>query len=381
MQIASIIVGAGVGTRAERDVPKQFADLLGRPVIAWSVDALRAHDDISEIIIVADPEWHVWLKARFAGPDLTIVAGGETRTESVQAGLAAIVDAEHVLIHDAARPGLTDDILDALIASLAAHDAAAPALAVVDTLKYHKDATLSTIDRTGLYRIQTPQGFKTSVIADALKDSAADLFDDIQAVEALGAKVALIDGHERLGKITYRQDFDRIARLMAPAYAPPRIGKGFDVHAFGPGDHVTLCGVRIDHDHGLVGHSDADVAWHALTDAILGAAALGDIGDHFPPSDDRWKGAPSHIFLEESVALARKSGWTIGNCDLTLICEHPKVKPHRETMRQTTAEILGVTVDAVSVKATTTERLGFTGRGEGLAAEAVVLLSPASAGS
>jgi 2-C-methyl-D-erythritol 4-phosphate cytidylyltransferase/2-C-methyl-D-erythritol 2,4-cyclodiphosphate synthase len=262
-----------------------------------------------------------------------------------------------------------------LIAALQDADAAAPALKVSDALKRQNQGHVADVDRSNLYRVQTPQAFGFDMISAALA-TAEDLVDDLAAIEAMGGTVRLIDGDERLGKITYSDDLKTLERLLMPLNDPPRLGTGFDVHAFEPGDGVVLCGVKIPHDKKLAGHSDADVAWHALTDAILGAAALGDIGDHFPPSDPQWRGVDSSVFLHHAVDIARKAGWALSSCDITVICEAPKVKPHREAMRQATADVTGLALDAVSVKATTTEGLGFTGRKEGIAAQASAVLSP-----
>jgi 2-C-methyl-D-erythritol 4-phosphate cytidylyltransferase/2-C-methyl-D-erythritol 2,4-cyclodiphosphate synthase len=270
-------------------------------------------------------------------------------------------------------------MITSLLAALATADAVAPALPVSDALKALKDGKLVTVPRDGLSRVQTPQAFRLGAIRKALDMAPADLVDDLAAMEAMGVRVKLVPGDERLHKITFPEDFDMVANLLSPSSSVPRVGKGFDVHAFEPGDHVTLCGVAIPHDGKLKGHSDADAAWHALTDAILGAVALGDIGDHFPPSDDRWKNADSAIFLQESVRLAEAEGYAVSSCDITIICEAPKVKPHRDAMRQRTADLLGLPLQAVSVKATTTEGLGFAGRREGIAAEAIAVLVPLSA--
>ncbi|MAN45031.1 MAG: bifunctional 2-C-methyl-D-erythritol 4-phosphate cytidylyltransferase/2-C-methyl-D-erythritol 2,4-cyclodiphosphate synthase [Alphaproteobacteria bacterium] len=368
----AIIVAAGQGRRAETALPKQWQMLNGKPVISWSIEAFISHPQVDEVIVVtsADIPENVDLSG------VKLAKGGETRTLSVRSGLDAILspaDDTAVLIHDAARPGLTHQIIDELLAALKTSDAAAPALPVQDALKRQNGNALETVSRDALYRVQTPQAFAYGTISKAL-ESATDLVDDLAAVEALGATVALVKGSDRLHKITYAEDFDMVSRLMNSSLAPIRMGSGFDVHAFEPGDHVTLCGVKIPHSARLKGHSDADAAWHALTDAILGAVALGDIGDHFPPSDDRWKDADSGIFLKAAQSLALDAGYAIANCDITVICEAPKVKPHREAMRLRTAELLGLPLDAVSVKATTTEGLGFTGRREGIAAEAVVSL-------
>ena len=309
---AAIIVAGGKGGRTGLESPKQWEILLGRRVIDWSVDLFQSHPDLLELVVVVDD-----LTTATSFPSKTkVVCGGGSRTASVRAGIAALTTADStpVLIHDAARPGVSLSMIDTLVSALTEHDAAAPA--------------------------------------------------------------TLVPGDARLHKITYAEDFDLLARLLSPALSVPRVGKGFDVHAFEPGDHVTLCGVKIPHTAKLKGHSDADAAWHALTDAILGAAALGDIGDHFPPSDPQWRDADSGIFLKHAQALAEQAGYTLASCDITVVCEAPKVKPHREAMRVRTAELLGLPLDAVSVKATTTERLGFTGRQEGIAAEAVAVLAP-----
>ena len=373
----AIIVAAGKGSRAESERAKQWCDLNGRRVIEWSIRAFQSHPAVDDVIIVTGPD----VPDGFHPDGCLLATGGDTRTQSVRNGLQAIKDpAENtaVLIHDAARPGLTHAIIDNLLEALSTHDAAAPALPVQDALKRASDTNLVSVSRDDLYRVQTPQAFRFGAIVHALSETADDLVDDLAAVERQGVAVKLVKGSDRLHKITYPEDFDMVSRMMTPRLAFPRIGKGFDVHAFEPGDHVILCGVKIPHTAKLKGHSDADAAWHALTDAILGAAALGDIGDHFPPNEDRWKDADSGLFLKEAQNLALKRGFAIGNCDVTIICEAPKVKPHRETMRKRTAELLDLSLDAVSVKATTTEALGFTGRREGIAAEAVVTLVPTS---
>ena len=372
-EAVAIIVAGGSGQRAGAGRPKQWQPLLGRRVIDWSVAAFRAHPAIAEIIVVADAA-----ETFEPGPlPIRTAPPGETRTLSVLSGLAVATlpgDAP-VLIHDAARPGLDTTTITALLAALADADAAAPALPVADALKRDEAGRVESVDRTHLYRVQTPQAFRLGAIRRALAAAGPDLADDLAAIEANGGRIQLIPGSARLSKITYPEDFDMLARLLAPP-GTPRIGSGYDVHEFEPGDHVTLCGVHIPHIAALKGHSDADAGWHALTDAILGAAALGDIGDHFPPSDPRWKDADSGLFLKEAQRLAAEKGYAIANCDITGICEAPKVKPHREAMRARTAELLGLPLDAVSVKATTTEGLGFTGRREGIAAEAVALLMP-----
>ena len=376
MKTVAILVAAGRGERAGADMPKQLRQLGGRTLVEWSLSAFQRHPRIEATVLVVPPGDESDYSARFPTAD-ACVAGGETRAQSVRAGLsaaAAFTGMTHVLIHDAARPGLDGAVIDDLLDALEEHDGAAPALPVVDALKRKTDSGVETVPRSDLYRVQTPQAFRLDLIRDALDRMYDDLVDDLAAVERMGAAIRLTAGSERLAKVTYAEDFSRMAQLLITA--TPRIGTGFDVHAFGPGEAITLCGVTIPHDRGLQGHSDADVAWHALTDAILGAMALGDIGDHFPPSDPQWRGAPSHLFLKAAADLAAERGYVLSNCDLTLICEAPKIKPRRADMRQRTAELLGLELGAVSVKATTTEQLGFTGRGEGIAAQAVAVLSP-----
>ena len=376
MKTAAIIVAAGRGQRAGGGLPKQLRPLGGRPVLLWSVDALHGHPEIDQCVLVV-PIGQIDAYRDLIDEEITIIEGGETRSASVRAGLNAcnIQDDGNVLIHDAARPGLKAETISALIAALANADAAAPALPVADALKRKSDHSLSTVDRSDLYRVQTPQAFLLSAIKSALGENL-DLVDDLAAIEASNGRVSLIAGDESLAKITYPEDHARLEKLLMPASPAPRFGTGYDVHALEPGDGVTLCGVKISHTHSLVGHSDADVAWHALTDAILGGAALGDIGDHFPPTDPQWKGAPSDLFLKHAVEIVREAGWALTSCDLTLICEAPKIKPHREAMRRRTAEVTGLPLNAISVKATTTEGLGFTGRDEGIAAQASAVLVP-----
>ncbi|ABI76497.1 IspD/IspF bifunctional enzyme [Hyphomonas neptunium ATCC 15444] len=374
-ETVAIIVAGGRGQRAGAERPKQWQMLLGKRVIDWSIAAFVDHPQISQVVIVAGDE----LGDCSAEPKIIQAKPGNTRTQSVLSGLAAATISEDatVVIHDAARPGIDAATISSLIARLQdpSVSGAAPAMPVADALKTNSGQSWTNVDRTGLVRVQTPQAFRLGEIRAALSAAGPDLVDDLTAIEAAGGRVEIVSGSARLTKITYPEDFDMLARLLSPTGAP-RIGKGYDVHEFEAGDHVTLCGVAIPHIAKLKGHSDADAAWHALTDAILGAVALGDIGDHFPPSDPQWKGADSGLFLKEAQRLAEAKGYVIANCDITVICEAPKVKPHREAMRARTAELLGLPLDAVSVKATTTEGLGFTGRREGIAAEAVALLMP-----
>jgi 2-C-methyl-D-erythritol 4-phosphate cytidylyltransferase/2-C-methyl-D-erythritol 2,4-cyclodiphosphate synthase len=286
----------------------------------------------------------------------------------------------HVLIHDAARPGVTPEVVGAVLAALAHVDAAAPALAMADALKRASDdgTVLDDVAREGLWRVQTPQGFAFQPLLTAYRalDEGAAYADDLAVARAAGLVARLVPGAARLGKITFPEDHAMMEHLVGAG--APCIGAGFDAHRFGPGDHVTLCGVRIPHDHGLIGHSDADAGWHALTDALLGAIGAGDIGDHFPPSDPQWRGADSGRFLRHAVALVAQAGGRIVHADVTLICERPRIGPHRAAMRERTAELLGLPLARASVKATTTERMGFTGREEGLAAQATAtVLMPA----
>lgn len=377
MSVHAIIVAAGSGQRAGLQSPKQFEMLAGKPVYRWSVDTLLA-DDRFEAVCIVVPESSLEEVRRTLPLDkrLVCVSGGAERADSVRNGIAALEADENnlVFVHDAARPGLDSTTINLLLEALEAHDAAAPALPITDAIKRHEGGALSTIDRTNLFRIQTPQAFRLNVLRDALARSSKAYVDDLEAVEASGASVKLVSGTERLSKITFPDDFEKVRALMFSSDLPIRVGTGFDVHGFEPGPGVTLCGVFIEHGAKLKGHSDADAGWHALTDAILGAMALGDIGDHFPPSDERWKDADSGVFLRHAIELARQQGWELGNCDVTLICEAPKIKPHREAMREKTAAVTGLALDAVSIKATTTEGLGFTGRGEGIAAQAAATL-------
>ncbi len=376
MSIAAIIVAAGRGERAGGAVPKQRRMLGNQPVFMWSLKTLLEHPAIDQCILVVPADAAHEYRALCPANTL-IVAGGDSRTASVLSGLEACLPdlTDAVLIHDAARPGLTTDVVSRLIEALQTADASAPAIEVVDALKRKMADRVEAVDRTDLYRVQTPQAFKFGRIREAL--SAGNTYvDDLAAIEAHGGTVSLIAGNDRLAKITHPEDHRRMERRLMPSAHTPRMGIGFDVHALVPGDGVTLCGVEIPHSHKLAGHSDADVAWHALTDAILGAAALGDIGDHFPPSDPQWKGADSATFLKHAVEISKEAGWQLTSCDVTVICEAPKVKPHRDAMRQRTADVTGLSLDAVSVKATTTEGLGFAGRREGIAAQAIAVLSP-----
>lgn len=379
---AVIIVAAGRGQRFGSELPKQYAPLAGATVIRKTLEAFAGHSGISYIQPVIDLDFAEHFAAAADGIEtLPPVAGGASRQASVRAGLAALagVAPETVLIHDAARPNVSASVIDAVLAALQDAPGTIPALRVVDTLKRAgADGIEATVPRDGLWRAQTPQGFRyKEVFAAHEKYAGENMTDDAALLEAAGLSVRIVPGDENNLKVTTQEDLRRMEELMSPHQSGRtlpdiRTGSGYDVHRIGPGDGVTLCGVNIACDMSLVGHSDADVALHAVTDALLGAIAKGDIGSHFPPSDPQWRGASSDRFLRHAVELMRTDGYALGNIDLTIICERPKVGPHRDTMRAKLAEICGIAVERVSVKATTTERLGFTGRGEGIAAEAVV---------
>ncbi len=375
MRFAAVIVAAGAGRRAGGDTPKQWRTLRGRPVALWSVEALQAAG-AEQVIVVVSAEDREHAAALFGHlPRVEVALGGMERIDSVRAGLAAVrAEAEAVLIHDAARPFLTGDHVRALLAALETAEGALPALAVSDTLKRAgEDGVVSaTAERTGLWRAQTPQAFRRGVLeaAYAAWPPGEVPTDDAAVVERAGGRVRLTPGDPLLMKLTYPEDFP-MAEALAGAARITRVGQGVDAHRFGPGDGCWLCGVLVPHDQGLVGHSDADAGLHALTDALLGAIGEGDIGDHFPPTDPQWKGAASDRFLAHAVELMRAKGGRMLNADVTLICERPKVKPHRAAMRARLAQLLDLPLDRVSVKATTMEEMGFTGRREGVAAQAV----------
>lgn len=363
MTTAALIVAAGKGERTGGALPKQYAPLAGRPMLAWSHATLSAHPAIDRVIVVIGEGHQEWLSG--ALPGVVGVTGGATRRESVQRGLAAMRGADRVLIHDAARPVVPGLVVDRLLAALDAHDGAVPTLAVADTLVTQDGAN---VPRAGLSRVQTPQAFRFDVIARAHREWQGDEpTDDAQMVRALGGSVALVQGDPMLEKVTWAEDF---AAAEARIGWETRTATGFDVHRLEDGQEFWLGGVRIPHHQGLSGHSDADVALHALTDALLGTIAAGDIGQHFPPSDPQWRGAESGQFLRHAASLIVARGGQIGFVDLTIMCEAPKIGPHRGAIQARIAELLGLSTDRVSVKATTTERLGFTGRGEGIAVQA-----------
>ncbi|MCC6920414.1 MAG: bifunctional 2-C-methyl-D-erythritol 4-phosphate cytidylyltransferase/2-C-methyl-D-erythritol 2,4-cyclodiphosphate synthase [Alphaproteobacteria bacterium] len=374
-----LVMAAGSGERAGPGVSKQYRPIFGVPLLRRTIDTLKALLPEAGVRVVISPEHAAAYTAAMAGSDLPPpLPGGPTRQESVRKGLEALEadQPDIVLIHDAARPFLSGETVAALLDRLQGDvDGAAPGLAVLDTVKRcAADGLVSdTVDRRGLWRVQTPQAFRYAAILAAHRSAPPDLTDDLAVAEAHGLRVAVVPGDERTFKITTSADFRAAEAVLINALPDVRTGTGFDVHAFSEGDHVTLCGVKVPHSHGLLGHSDADVGLHAITDAILGALGAGDIGMHFPPSDERWRGAASDRFLLHTADLVRVRGGVISHVDVTLICEAPKVGPHRDAMVTHISEILGLP-GRVSVKATTTEKLGFTGRREGIAAQAVATL-------
>lgn len=375
MAFSAVVVAAGSGLRAGPGEPKAWRMLGARPIVRWSVEALLGAGAGEVVVVVARDRLSQLDTALEGLVGWRAVTGGKTRAESVQAGLAALTCGrnEAVLVHDAARPFVTRAHVDRLLAALELADGAVPALPVPDTLKRGEGLIDGTVSREGLWRAQTPQAFRFGRLKAAYRrwPATEEPTDDAAVMERAGGHVAMAPGDPMLMKLTYPEDF-LMAEQLAASRRMVRMGQGIDAHRFGPGDVVWLCGVRIQHDLGLIGHSDADCGLHALTDALLGAIAEGDIGDHFPPTDPRWKGASSDQFLSHAVKLVGAHGGRILNADVTLICERPKIKPHRLAMRQRIADLLEIPLDRVSVKATTTEGMGYTGREEGLLAQAVV---------
>jgi 2-C-methyl-D-erythritol 4-phosphate cytidylyltransferase/2-C-methyl-D-erythritol 2,4-cyclodiphosphate synthase len=372
MTVAAIIVAAGRGTRAGGSVPKQWQMLAGKPVVAHTVAAFKGAVD--SILLALHPD-DIDLAATWL-PGVASVAGGATRADSVRNALEALqgTGVTRVLIHDGARPLVSRALIGRMVAALDHHAGAAPALPVTDALWRGDTLVTGTQDRTDLWRAQTPQAFHFDTILAAHRTHPGGSADDVEVARAAGLDVAIVEGDEDNLKLTFAGDFARAERILAGRGMDIRLGNGFDVHAFGPGDHVWLCGVKIPHPAGLIGHSDADVGMHALTDAIYGALAEGDIGQHFPPSDPQWKGAESHVFLRHAMGRVAARGMRLTHADVTLICERPKIGPHAGAMRTALAAIMGVEADRISVKATTSERLGFTGREEGIAALATAAL-------
>lgn len=379
-QIAQILVAAGKGARAGGEIPKQYRQIAGKALLRHTLEALSALENkpLKQVVVYA-PGHEDLLSSAIKGLEVTVVPGGATRTASVKAGLNALRDTspDYVMIHDAARPFVNAEILNTLITALASHSAAVPALPLADAIKYIDNDTVGRdANRDRLRRMQTPQAFRYAeimAIIDALP-AEASFTDDIAIAVNAGLSVAMVPGDERNFKVTYPSDFAKAERMMTPA-TYTAIGSGYDVHRYTDGDGIWLCGILIPAPYTLLGHSDADAGLHAITDAIFGALADGDIGDHFPPSDDTWKDAASDVFLKFAVDRVTKRGGQLQHIDVTLICEKPKIKPHRNAMRTRLSEITGLPLSRISVKATTTEKLGFTGREEGLAAQAVVTVA------
>ena len=367
----ALIVAAGSGTRVGGDLPKQYVSIAGKAVLAHAIDALAGHPRIDEIRVVIGAGQEGLYAATVGGRAVAApVIGGTTRRESVANGLAATTS-DLVLIHDAARPFLPTEVVDRLLAALEEAQGAVPVLPVADTLAEAGAELGRTVPRAGLARVQTPQAFHTQAIraAHAAWDADLEATDDAQIARAAGLTVKTVEGSPLLDKLTYPTDFATVERRLEASMVS-RTALGFDVHGFTQGDGLWIGGIYIAHNRALAGHSDADVGLHALTDALLGTIGDGDIGTHFPPSDPQWRGAPSHLFLTHARDLIAARGGRIDHVDLTIICEEPKVGPHRTAIRARVAELLGLSEAKISIKATTTERLGFTGRREGVAAQA-----------
>ena len=382
---AALIMAAGSGERFGGETPKQYRLLAGKPVLRRTVETFLGHPAVDRVRVVINPAHReLCLAALRDLPVGDLIDGGASRQASVRLGLEALSDGQFgfVLVQDGVRPLTDTGTIDRVRQALETAPAAIAAVPVVDTLKRERKGRIDgTVDRSGLWRAQTPQGFAFAAILEAHRAAADDdVTDDAALAERAGLPVALVPGNEDNLKVTTEQDLARAETLIAGRAGDVRVGNGFDVHRFGPGDHVTLCGIDIPFDKGLVAHSDGDVGLHAVTDAILGALGAGDIGQHFPPSDPRWKGQDSAAFLRHAAGMASAEGGHIAHVDVTLICERPKVGPHRDAMVARIAEILGPGT-AVSVKATTSEGLGFTGRGEGIAAQATATLRLQSASS
>jgi len=375
MGFSAVVVAAGAGLRAGPGEPKAWRTVGRRALIRWSVEGLLSAGANEVVVVVAHDRVAHADEALEGLSSWRAVTGGRTRAESVQAGLAALSCGrnEAVLVHDAARPFVTRAHVERLLAALELADGAVPTLPVPDTLKRGDGLVDETVSREGLWRAQTPQAFRFGRLKAAYRrwPATEEPTDDASVMERAGGTVAMTPGDPMLMKLTYPEDF-LMAEQLAASRRIVRTGLGVDAHRFGPGQVVWLCGIRIEHDLGLIGHSDADCGLHALTDALLGAIADGDIGDHFPPTDPRWKGASSDQFLLHAVKRVAAQGGRILNADVTLICERPKIKPHRDAMRKRIAELLDLPIHRVSVKATTTEGMGYTGREEGLLAQAVV---------
>ncbi len=376
MTTTALIVAAGKGHRTGQELPKQYIEIAGKTILRRSIDAFLEHPDVDNVCVVISDADRALYEAAVDGLSLLPpVTGGSERQESVRNGLESLTGAppEFVLIHDAARPFVRHDLISRCLDRLQGADAVLPSLPVIDSLKTFADERITgALNRDEIVAAQTPQGFTYPTILTAHRTFAGEaLTDDTAVATRAGIEVAMVEGESGNFKITTAEDIEKARRIIQRDLTDIRTGFGFDVHAFTAGDGVWLGGVHITHDKKLKGHSDADVALHALTDALLGSIGEGDIGTHFPPSDARWKGAPSDRFLAHAAALVAARGGMINHVDLTVICEAPRIGPHRAAMRRRIAEILNISEERVSVKGTTTEKLGFTGRGEGIAAEAV----------
>ena len=375
----AIIVAAGRGHRIGGELPKQYLSVAGLPLLRRTVEIFITHDSISAVRVVIHPDDRELYDAAVDELDLLEpIEGGATRQESVFNGLKSLqADApDKVLIHDAARPFTSAETIDAVLAALETNDGAIPALPVADTLKREQNAGLvgETVDRSGLWRAHTPQGFKfDKILAAHAAVAGQELTDDAAVGEKAGLKVALVGSSEENFKITTTEDVIRAEKKIMESNV--RTGFGLDVHRFEDGDHVIICGIKIEHEQALAGHSDADVGLHALTDALLGAIGAGDIGTYFPPSDPQWRDVDSEVFLAKARDLVLEKGGYINNVDLTIVCEAPKIGPHRDAMTENVARILQIPEGHVGIKATTTETLGFTGRKEGIAAQAVATVT------
>ena len=377
----ALVLAGGNGSRFGGQIPKQYELLGKRTVLRHTIEAFKRHPLIDDILVVLRPvDKPLYFKAIEGISILSPVAGGDTRQESTRLGLLSLSDQnpDLVLIHDAARPFPNREVITRTIAALKHYSGAIPAIPITDTVKRAEisgEVIAETIDRSGLWRAQTPQGFRYQDILEAHQNQRGkELTDDSMIAEQNDLSITLIMGHEDNIKITKKSDMLRAERMMEGNRLITRVGMGFDVHSFCPGDHILVGGVRIDHEFGLKGHSDADAALHAITDAILGAISDGDIGTHFPPSDAKWKNADSLIFVKHAASLVRNQGGEISNVDLTIICERPKILHHRESIQSNISNALQIDPSAVGVKATTTEGLGWTGRREGLAAQAVAAI-------
>ena len=373
--VAAVIVAAGQGNRFGDPVPKQYHALFGRPVVAWTLDRVMGHGRVNRGVLVVAETYVDQMRDLVGDRPIAVISGADSRQQSVSLGLEALADSppDIVLVHDGVRPNVTPETIDRVIDALPHADGAVAAMPVVDTIKrLAGDGPLETVDRSQLYRAQTPQGFCFPALLNAYRAASQEFTDDAALAANHGLNVTLVDGSADNMKITRAEDLERMARLMTTGET--RVGFGFDVHRLTAGDHIILCGVRIDHDATLVGHSDADVGLHALTDALLGAIGLGDIGTHFPPSDAQWRDASSDRFLIFARDRMMERGYALSNVDVTLICEAPKIGPHRAAMISQLSRLLETEEGRISVKATTSEGLGFTGRAEGIAAQAMATI-------